>query len=159
MPKGVYLHTIRQPLAQRFWSKVQITADNDCWLWKAGGRVGPYGGLMMPNKRPIGAHKMAWLLTHGPIPDGLSVRHTCDIPLCCNPKHLFLGTHTDNMRDMTAKGRNHQTRKTLCPRGHAYTPENTIHPRGNPNWRWCRTCAAAAKTKHRRQQKEQTIYG
>jgi hypothetical protein len=51
------------------------------------------------------AHRYAWELTYGPIPEGLSVLHRCDVPRCVRPDHLFLGTQADNLADMTAKGR------------------------------------------------------
>ena len=53
----------------------------------------------------MGAHRLAWILTHGPIPDGLWVLHHCDNPPCCEPTHLFLGTAADNSADCEAKGR------------------------------------------------------
>lgn len=55
--------------------------------------------------RSFRAHRFAWEITRGPIPDGLHVLHRCDNPPCCNPDHLFLGTHIDNVADMVAKGR------------------------------------------------------
>lgn len=56
-------------------------------------------------RTPQKAHRVAWELTHGAIADGLFVLHKCDVPLCCNPQHLFLGTQLDNLRDASAKGR------------------------------------------------------
>lgn len=55
--------------------------------------------------RPIKAPRVRWELAHGPIPDGLWVLHTCDRPVCVRLEHLWLGTRSDNMRDMYAKGR------------------------------------------------------
>lgn len=93
-------------LWERFWSKVLITADgNQCWLWTSSndGRRG-YGHFNI-NGKPEKANRIAWQYPNYVIPDGLFVLHSCDNPRCCNPKHLFLGTHQDNMDDMLQKGR------------------------------------------------------
>lgn len=94
----------------RFWSAVQKAGPDDCWLWTrkaAGGKI-KYGRIFY-NGRQEQANRVSWMMHFGTIPDGLDVCHTCDNPLCVNPAHLFLGTHTDNMRDKMRKGRgNHQ---------------------------------------------------
>lgn len=65
-----------------------------------------------------GSHRVAWTISHGPIPDGLWVLHRCDNPPCCNPAHLFLGTVSDNNKDMCAKGRHgSKTNPEAMPRG------------------------------------------
>jgi len=93
-------------IEQRFWTKV--TKTDTCWLWTAGIMGGNgYGGLRF-NGSMQAAHRIAWQLTHGPIPDSTPVTcvlHKCDVRLCVNPDHLFLGTKTDNAADKVAKGR------------------------------------------------------
>jgi len=56
------------------------------------------------------AHRIAWSLSHGPIPDGKSALHHCDNPICCNERHIYLGTHKNNMEDAQARGRLHTPR-------------------------------------------------
>ncbi len=75
-----------------------------CWVWVFGVTGNGYGGLIFEGKRTT-AHRVAWILAHGNIPEGLCVLHKCDNPLCCNPDHLFLGTRTDNSIDKESKGR------------------------------------------------------
>lgn len=89
-------------LEQRFWRKVGKT--DDCWYWIAAKSPKGYGNLWNGN-RVEHAHRVAYKLFIGPIPDGLFVCHTCDEPSCVNPAHLFLGTNEDNQRDASRKGR------------------------------------------------------
>ncbi len=93
----------RTPINQRFWDRL-VRQENGCWDWPAGTGVSGYG-LISYEGRSTGTHRLAWQLTNGPIPEGMFVLHHCDNRRCCNPDHLFVGTHTDNMRDMHAKGR------------------------------------------------------
>jgi HNH endonuclease len=93
----------RVPVADRFWSKVR--KSDACWEWTAARH--PFGyGLLQIEGRSIGAHRVSYALHYGLVPDGIFVLHRCDNPACVRPDHLFLGTHADNMRDKTEKGRN-----------------------------------------------------
>jgi len=89
----------------RFWDKVEKLGPNECWEWKAYKTQRGYGQFKY--KEGTRAHRIAWILTHGPIPKGLLLLHHCDNPPCCNPSHLFLGTQKDNIADMFNKNRQH----------------------------------------------------
>lgn len=87
----------------RFWSKVKVREPGDCWEWKACRSEYGYGLFRMG--RMTAAHRVAYALTYGEFNNDLFVLHKCDNPPCVNPSHLFLGTVTDNARDMLKKGR------------------------------------------------------
>jgi transcriptional regulator with XRE-family HTH domain len=91
------------PAEERFWPKVQKTET--CWLWMGGKTLGGYG-VFRYNDRQEGAHRVSWQMAHKePIPERLQVLHSCDVRLCVNPDHLWLGTQSDNIQDCLAKGR------------------------------------------------------
>ena len=99
---------IEVPLEIRFWEK--IDKNGKCWEW-LGWKVKGYGRIKVNNIKTL-AHRVSWNLHYGDIPKGLYVLHKCDNPPCVNPKHLWLGTQLDNMRDRDKKGRGHWQRKT-----------------------------------------------
>jgi len=107
-------------IMERFWSKVEKT--NGCWNWKASGRGVGYGAFRY-NGKIVDAHRMAYMLVNGPIPDNLLVCHTCDNRACVNPEHLFLGTYSDNMLDCSKKGRLYKrpVRNDIHPSQQAYS--------------------------------------
>ena len=149
----------------RFWAKVKKT--DGCWE-RGGANNGCGYSLIEVAGRRTYAHRYAWEISNGPIPKGLFVLHKCDNPPCVRPDHLRIGTHTENMIDCGAKGRNKlqgnpdyarkhaeaswKTRRsnygpsgmkpfaraTKCPRGHEYSLESASRTIGG-SWR-CRIC-------------------
>ena len=91
--------------ASRFWAKVDRRGGNECWEWKGYRALLGYGRVKFRAGETQMSHRIAYLLANGEHPESMFVCHRCDNPPCCNPNHLFLGTHLDNMKDMAAKGR------------------------------------------------------
>lgn len=148
-----HVSQIRSDNVARFWAYTDTSGGEDaCWPWHSPDKNG-YGSIFLNNseKRYMLAHRFAYELLVGPIPEGLVIDHTCHRPTecdlgtscphrrCCNPRHLeAVTTAVNNHRGNTWSGRN--IRKTHCPQGHPYDEENTRRFNGV---RVCRTCANA----------------
>lgn len=92
----------------RFWNRVDRRGPDECWPWKAGVDWDGYGLFCFgyrTGQKTRGAHRVAYLLVNGIIPEGLHVLHRCDNPPCCNPNHLYAGTRLQNAADMVARER------------------------------------------------------
>jgi hypothetical protein len=92
-------------LESRFWSKYIPVTESGCWIWEASARPSGYGQFGVCTGVMVSAHRLAYWLANGPFDESLDILHRCDVPACINPSHLWIGTHTDNMHDMRAKGR------------------------------------------------------
>lgn len=92
-------------MQERFWEKVDICGEDECWEWLAYRDRKGYGKFRTGQTYMPTAHRISWMLCRGDIPEGILVCHTCDNRGCMNPSHLFLGTNTDNLQDMVRKGR------------------------------------------------------
>lgn len=96
---------ISPTILRRLLQSIEARGPDECWPWKKKGRANRYAMIGIAAGKSRGAHRLMWQLFVGPIPEGLEVCHTCDDGYCLNPRHHFLGTHTDNMQDKVRKGR------------------------------------------------------
>ena len=95
---------------ERFWSKVDKTSSSvyykgtRCWEWTGAKNSSKYGCVRIKKKKYY-VHRVSYKMKYGPIPKNMCICHHCNIRLCVNPEHLFIGTHTDNMKDASKKER------------------------------------------------------
>lgn len=110
----------------RFWAKVNSAGKDGCWLWTASSMDTSGHGQFTVRRDGkqfhLYAHRVVWELTRGPIPAGLVICHSCDIPPCVNPDHLFIGTQADNLADARLKGR----LREYLPRTFKFTPDERL---------------------------------
>jgi hypothetical protein len=105
----------RKSPEERLWGKVLKAGPEECWEWQGARGTNGHGRTMHYRDGQriwTAAHRLAWELTFGMIPEGTFVCHKCDNPPCCNPDHLFLGSAADNTWDMVTKGRHGSVRLT-----------------------------------------------
>lgn len=140
-------------VAERFWSRVDRSGA--CWLWTAGRNNYGYGAFYPSKGNQVLAHRFAYELLVGPIPEGLQIDHVCRVRACVNPEHLECVTSKEN----TLRGVSPSAlcaAKTHCPRGHEYDEANTRLYRGK---RYCRACRVIYEESRRRERCPSTSVG
>lgn len=134
-------HACRRPALPRFWAKV-VKQPGGCWEWIGARKTHGYGNFCPERTRTVLAHRYAWEIMVGPIPDGMTLDHLCKNRACVNPEHLQVVSGSENQR------RAHQGReRALCDKGHALLGENVIVVNGS---RRCRICKEAYQRPARR---------
>lgn len=124
-------------------------AEDGCWEWR-GAKSGVGYGLYYRRRTRALVHRVVYEICRGPIPTGLQIDHLCRVRLCVNPAHMEAVTsRTNTMRGLGVTAIN--ARRTHCPQGHEYTPENT-YSYGTKSGRHCRTCNNLWKRQGRRRQ-------
>jgi hypothetical protein len=142
---------------QRFLIKVDKT--DSCWIWTANKDKNGYGRFKF-ERYPHPAHRFSYKLFKGEIPKGMLICHSCDNPSCVNPEHLWLGSCSDNTRDMVSKNRHgkHMKSRTCCKNGHEYAVVGTFIYNGKRPKRECRECKRNAEKRRRNTPEKLSAY-
>lgn len=139
---------VRGTVEQRFWAKVDRAGPMSCWSWTGAGA--PSYGAFRYEGRQQPAHRVAYMMLVGPIPDGLQIDHLCRNPNCVNPGHLEPVTPKQNVQRGLGG-----VLTTHCPQGHAYDQRNTyLTPSGT---RQCRACKSEANRRMYARRKGATV--
>lgn len=132
-------YTTEQRLT-RFWARVDKSAGQDgCWLWLGYKDRYGYGQIRIAGRKQAKASRFAWEIRNGPMAKDQEACHSCDNPACCNPAHIFPGTHAENLHDMKVKGRHWRASQMTCRNGH---PFDSFGSRGQ---RQCSICRRASQ--------------
>lgn len=135
---------------ERFLQKV--TKTESCWIWIGALNSRGYGSFLF-NGKITSAHRYSYEQYKGEIPEGLFVCHSCDNPRCVNPDHLWIGTHSENMKDMISKDRQGYPMRTQthCRRGHefAVVGVKTFTRSNGKVERYCKECKRISDAKRR----------
>lgn len=127
----------------------KIVTSDGCWMWQGQIAANGYGRFRPDPQRPsMQAHRVAYELFVGPIPDGLQLDHLCGVRACVRPDHLEPVTGRENRLRSLANVITINAAKTECKRGHPFTPENT-YVRPDRGHRSCKTCQRENERRYR----------
>lgn len=130
-----------------FWKNVDMSGE--CWTWKLRRNRYGYGQASWGKNKSLAAHRAAWFLTYGSLPEGLTLDHLCRNRVCVRPDHLEPVSRGDNVRRGLLVAL-----RTHCKRGHELTPESIV-PWAPSGAKWCLRCYRAYHAAYRARHREQ----